>query len=160
MKTVPGRSLIQANWYQITISVSERDLVFLTSWVSCMTGTPEAIGKAELLDSIARGMSRWQGFSIGLSKQLAWLDGSLHKRQAAIHQVMESAGPDELNFILAHNNCATMLEVAAEKTIDLLTDRDQRLRDLNTLSRWICWESYNAACSKPIYWFIELHFWP
>lgn len=100
------------------------------------SGTPEAIGKAELLDTIARGMNRWQGFSIGLSKQLAWLDGSLHKRQAAMHQVMENAKPDELNFILAHNNCANLLEVAAEKTIEMLTDRDQRLRDLNTLSRY------------------------
>ena len=80
-------------------------------------------------------MSRWQGFSIGLSKQMSWLDGTLHKRQAAIHQVMESAPRDELNFILAHNNCANLLEVAAEKTIDLLTDKEQRLRDLDTLSR-------------------------
>lgn len=98
-------------------------------------GTPEAIGKAELLDTIARGMNRWQGFSIGLSKQLSWLDGTLHKRQAAIHQVMENAEAGELNFILAHNNCANLLEVAAEETIDLLTSSSRRLRDLNTLSR-------------------------
>lgn len=64
------------------------------SWACWLSGTPEAIGKAELLDAIAQGMSRWQGFSIGLAKQLAWLDGSLHKRQAAIHQVIILPGFD------------------------------------------------------------------
>ena len=44
------------------------------------------MGKAELVDAIIRDMNRWQGFSIGLAKQLAWLDGSLHKHQAAVHQ--------------------------------------------------------------------------
>ena len=80
-------------------------------------------------------MNRWQGFSIGLSKQLSWLDGTLHKRQAAIHQVMQNAEAGELNFILAHNNCANLLEVASDETLDLLTDKSRRLRDLNTLSR-------------------------
>ena len=51
-----------------------------------LAGTPEAVGKAELVDAIIRDMNRWQGFSIGLAKQLAWLDGSLHKHQAAVHQ--------------------------------------------------------------------------
>ena len=91
-------------------------------------------------------MNRWQGFSIGLSKQLAWLDGSLHKRQAAIHQVMETAQPDELNFILAHNNCANLLEVAAEKTIQMLTDRDQRLRDLKV--RYLCLTKAVLSCQS------------
>ena len=118
-----------------TVCVTQNAPNWVPGQVQTFAGTPEAIGKAELLDTIARGMNRWQGFSIGLSKQLAWLDGSLHKRQAAIHQVMESAQADELNFILAHNNCANLLEVAAEKTINLLTDKDQRLRDLNVLSR-------------------------
>lgn len=50
-------------------------------------------------------------------------------------QVLETADKDELNFILAHNNAATLLEVSAEKTIDALTSRSGRLRDLSTLSR-------------------------
>ena len=49
--------------------------------------------------------------------------------------MLEAADRDELNFILAHNNAATLLEVAAEKTIDALTSRSGRLRDLTTLSR-------------------------
>ena len=49
--------------------------------------------------------------------------------------MLETANKDELNFILAHNNAATLLEVSAEKTIDALTSRTGRLRDLSTLSR-------------------------
>jgi hypothetical protein len=41
-------------------------------------------------------MSRWQGFSVGLAKQLAWLDGSLHRHQAAIHQVLPSFIPQPI----------------------------------------------------------------
>lgn len=52
-----------------------------------------------------------------------------------MEQVLASANKEELNFILAHNNAATLLEVSAERTIDALTSRDGRLRDLTTLSR-------------------------
>ena len=50
-------------------------------------------------------------------------------------QVLETADRDELNFILAHNNCANLLEVAAEKSVDLLTQG--RLQDLTVLSRYV-----------------------
>ena len=69
-------------------------IVTLLNELNCgmkLAGTPEAVGKAELVDAIIRDMNRWQGFSIGLAKQLAWLDGSLHKHQAAVHQAGLSA---------------------------------------------------------------------
>jgi len=50
-------------------------------------------------------------------------------------QVLEGANKEELNFILAHNNATTLLEVAADKTVDLLASKKGRLRDLTTLSR-------------------------
>ena len=58
-------------------------------------------------------------------------------------QVLETADSDELNFILAHNNCANLLEVAAEKSVDLLTQG--RLQDLTVLSR------YAMAHSTPLH---------
>lgn len=50
--------------------------------------------------------------------------------------MLEDADKGEINFILAHVNCAFLLEVAAEKTVDILTNPKGRLKDLTTLSRY------------------------
>ena len=53
-------------------------------------------------------------------------------------QVLSSAEADELNFILLNINCSTLAEVASVTTMDMLTGSDQRLPELQILTRYCC----------------------
>ena len=50
-------------------------------------GTPEAQGKAELLMAVISSMNRWQGYTVGASRMVSHVAGSLSKHRKIIHEV-------------------------------------------------------------------------
>ena len=52
-----------------------------------------------------------------------------------IPQVLASAETEELNFILLNVNCSALAEVLSRVTMDMLTGSDQRLPELQVLTR-------------------------
>ena len=53
-----------------------------------------------------------------------------------ILQVIETADAAELNYLIAHSNCANLLEVASEETVNMLTSMYGSLKQLTVLSRY------------------------
>lgn len=50
-------------------------------------------------------------------------------------QVLANADKEELNFILLNVNCAALAEVVSRITMDMLTGSEQRLPELQVLTR-------------------------
>ena len=53
---------------------------------------PEAEGKAELIDSVVASITRWQGYTGGVSRIVSRVAGSLRKHRSAIHEARTAAG--------------------------------------------------------------------
>ena len=58
----------------------------LEAW-RCPAGTPEAQGKAELLMAVISSMNKWQGYTVGASRMVSHVAGSLSKHRKIIHEV-------------------------------------------------------------------------
>ena len=50
------------------------------------TGSPEAEGKAELIDAVVASITKWQGYTGGMSRVVSRVAGSLRKHRSAIHE--------------------------------------------------------------------------
>lgn len=55
-------------------------------------GTPEAQGKAELLMAVISSINKWQGYTVGASRPVLYVAGSLSKHRKIIHEVIFSPG--------------------------------------------------------------------
>lgn len=55
--------------------------------VANSTGSPEAQGKAELLMAVISSINKWQGYTIGASRMVSHVAGSLSKHRRIIHEV-------------------------------------------------------------------------
>ena len=62
----------------------------LESW-RWPAGTPEAQGKAELLMAVISSMNKWQGYTVGASRMVSHVAGSLSKHRKIIHEVRSRA---------------------------------------------------------------------
>lgn len=51
------------------------------------TGSPEAQGKTELLMAVISSINKWQGYTIGASRMVSHVAGSLSKHRRIIHEV-------------------------------------------------------------------------
>lgn len=51
-------------------------------------GTPEAQGKAELLMAVISSINKWQGYTVGASRPVLYVAGSLSKHRKIIHEVI------------------------------------------------------------------------
>jgi hypothetical protein len=54
------------------------------------TGSPEAQGKAELLMAVVSSINKWQGYTIGASRMVSHVAGSLSKHRRIIYEVASS----------------------------------------------------------------------
>ena len=54
-------------------------------------GTPEAQGKAELLMAVISSINKWQGYTVGASRPVLYVAGSLSKHRKIIHEVLPFA---------------------------------------------------------------------
>ncbi len=54
------------------------------------TGSPEAQGKAELLSAVISSINKWQGYTVGASRVVSHVAGSLSKHRRIIHEVRSS----------------------------------------------------------------------
>lgn len=54
------------------------------------TGSPEAQGKAELLMAVISSINKWQGYTVGASRVVSHVAGSLSKHRRIIHEVRPS----------------------------------------------------------------------
>lgn len=61
-------------------------------------GSPEAQGKAELLMAVISSINKWQGYTVGASRVVSHVAGSLSKHRRIIHEVRLT--PKDL--VLAH----------------------------------------------------------
>ena len=52
----------------------------------CHPGSPEAEGKAELIDAVVASITKWQGYTGGMSRVVSRVAGSLRKHRSAIHE--------------------------------------------------------------------------
>jgi hypothetical protein len=83
-----------------------------------------------------------KGITAGTKQMLARWAGTTLRLQRSLHQVLESASVEEINFILCATNFAALVEVAPKDTIAMLAGR--RLKDLTTVSKcvlvgvWVC----------------------
>ena len=49
-------------------------------------GSPEAQGKAELLMAVISSINKWQGYTVGASRAISHVAGSLSKHRRIIHE--------------------------------------------------------------------------
>ena len=78
-----------------------------------------------------------------LSEPPAW--AKLIQRQcSACLQVLSSATPDELNFMLLNTSCPALVEVADGAIMQLLTSPRHRLYELSVVTRWRTGSSCSA----------------
>ena len=54
------------------------------------SGSPEAEGKAELIDTVVASITKWQGYTGGMSRVVSRVAGSLRKHRSAIHEARRS----------------------------------------------------------------------
>ena len=55
--------------------------------LSLLAGSPEAQGKAELLMAVISSINKWQGYTVGASRVVSHVAGSLSKHRRIIHEV-------------------------------------------------------------------------
>lgn len=56
------------------------------TWTEWRPGSPEAEGKAELIDAVVASITKWQGYTGGMSRVVSRVAGSLRKHRSAIHE--------------------------------------------------------------------------
>ena len=61
-------------------------------------GSPEAQGKAELLMAVISSINRWQGYTVGASRAISHVAGSLSKHRRIIHEASGPAAWDTLHL--------------------------------------------------------------
>ena len=71
-------------------------------------GTPEAQGKAELLMAVISSINKWQGYTVGASRPVLYVAGSLSKHRKIIHEVSL--------FVTARWGPCGLLELASQPT--------------------------------------------
>ena len=95
--------------------------------------SPEGQGKAERVMDIVSSISRGRGYTLGTKQLVGRMSGTTARLQRVLHNVLEEAGPDELNYLLCTINCPAMVEVCSRQTMDLLVI--ERLPELQTVTR-------------------------
>lgn len=103
-----------------------------------VSGTPEAQGKTALVTAIIDKMYKNLVESIGLAQIISILKGSAKRRRQLLHEILSTATPMELNYVLTHVNCPMLMECAGQSIATLLTSSEQggRLPDLQLPARY------------------------
>ncbi|KAK9825469.1 hypothetical protein WJX81_006378 [Elliptochloris bilobata] len=126
-------AVFAASWVEDEVQKSFTLTPFRSPAIANVRGSPEAEGKAELIDAVVASITRWQGYTGGVSRIVSRVAGSLRKYRSAIHEVLRGADKVELNYLLVRVNAAALVEVVGRATMDELTG--PRLSDLSVLSR-------------------------
>ncbi|KAL4858667.1 Pentatricopeptide repeat-containing protein [Chlorella vulgaris] len=95
--------------------------------------TPEAQGKAERLMDIVGTISQGRGATLGARQLWARMSGTMRRLRRSLHDLLQQAEADELNYILCTINAPAMVEVCSRATMELLTR--ERLPELTTETR-------------------------
>ncbi|BDA41955.1 hypothetical protein COCOBI_02-7530 [Coccomyxa sp. Obi] len=108
---------------------------FRSPAISTITGSPEAQGKAELLMAVISSINKWQGYTVGASRVVSHVAGSLSKHRKIIHEVLSGCSTMDLNYVLLNVNTAALVEVSGRHTMEMLTSPQQRLPELRIVTR-------------------------
>ncbi|KAK9909002.1 hypothetical protein WJX75_005921 [Coccomyxa subellipsoidea] len=108
---------------------------FRSPAISTITGSPEAQGKAELLMAVISSINKWQGYTVGASRVVSHVAGSLSKHRRIIHEIVSGCSTMDLNYVLLNINTAALVEVSGRHTMEMLTSPQQRLPELRIVTR-------------------------